>query len=81
MILSGDTRQHRSVERGDALRILERVNPGDGPSKTWQEVADNLADKKYLGYQMAPWLDMPFHGPDQASSLSSNLDNHEQSIS
>ena len=22
--------------------------------KTWQEVADNLADKNYLGYQMAP---------------------------
>ena len=22
--------------------------------KTWQEVADNLADKKYLGYHMAP---------------------------
>ena len=25
VILSGDTRQHHSVERGDALRILERV--------------------------------------------------------
>ena len=24
-ILSGDTRQHHSVERGDALRVLERV--------------------------------------------------------
>jgi len=25
VILSGDTRQHHSVERGDALRVLERV--------------------------------------------------------
>jgi hypothetical protein len=25
LILSGDTRQHHSVDRGDALRVLERV--------------------------------------------------------
>jgi hypothetical protein len=30
--------------------ILMRRRSG----KTWQEVADNLADTKYLGYQMAP---------------------------
>jgi hypothetical protein len=32
----------------------DQIKPWRRAGKTWQEVADNLADTKYLGYQMAP---------------------------
>ena len=34
--------------------LTDQIKSWRRAGKTWQEVADNLADKKYLGYQMAP---------------------------
>ena len=36
------------------IPFTEQIKSWRRAGKTWQEVADNLADKKYLGYQMAP---------------------------
>jgi hypothetical protein len=36
------------------IPFTDQIKSWRRAGKTWQEVADNLADKKYLGYQMAP---------------------------
>jgi len=36
------------------IPFTDQIKSWRRTGKTWQEVADNLADKKYLGYQMAP---------------------------
>ena len=46
--MPGKPFQSKLIPFTDQIRSWRRAG------KTWQEVADNLADKKYLGYQMAP---------------------------
>jgi hypothetical protein len=36
------------------IPFTDQIKSWRRAGKTWQEVADNLADTKYLGYQMAP---------------------------
>ena len=36
------------------IPFIDQIKSWRRAGKTWQEVADNLADTKYLGYQMAP---------------------------
>ena len=36
------------------IPFTDQIKSWRRAGKTWQEVADNLADKKYLGHQMAP---------------------------
>ena len=36
------------------IPFTDQIKSWRRAGKTWQEVADNLADPKYLGYQMAP---------------------------
>ena len=36
------------------IPFTDQIKSWRRAGKTWQEVAANLADKKYLGYQMAP---------------------------
>jgi len=46
--MQGKPFQSKLIPFTDQIKSWRRAG------KTWQEVADNLADKKYLGYQMAP---------------------------
>src|SRR4029077_15180997 len=40
--------------QGKLIPFTDQIKSWRRAGKTWQEVADNLADTKYLGYQMAP---------------------------
>ena len=46
--MPGKPFQSKLIPFTDQIKFWRRAG------KTWQEVADNLADTKYLGYRMAP---------------------------
>ena len=46
--MPGKPFQSKLIPYTDQIKAWRRAG------KTWQEIADNLADKNYLGYQMAP---------------------------